>query len=471
MTDLPTVIDSSGLVPTAPATLRSNTVTYAQSVSSGITTDLPGTLIEDLGSTSTGALVQIDQARVDAVNSITPYGCNDALLDEMGTIYGLTRGTATNTSAYVTFTGTPGYDIPKGFTVTDGTYQYSTQEAAAIGTSGSSGNVYVVATVAGSWAVAAGSITQVVTSVPTDYTVTVTNAATGTPGDSDGESDTSFRYRCVQAASTTCQSAPRYVKTKISDISGVSSRLVSMAIDGSNYRIMVGGGDPYLVAGAIYNSVFDLPALVGSVNSVTGATQASAAVITTELTHGLTDGASVTISGAEGMTAINGTFTMTYISPTSFSIPVDTSSASAYTGSGVLETNPRNEVVSIVDGADTYQIPFVVPLQQIVKVSVVWNTNATNVVSNDSVVSLGQAALTSYINGIYAGAPINRFEMQYYFQNALVDLVPYANLTRMVFTVYIDGVEVDEDTGTGLIQGDSQSYLYTVPDNITITRG
>lgn len=471
MTDLPTVIDSSGLVPTAPATLRSNTVTYAQAVSSGITTDLPGTLIEDLGSTSTGALVQIDQARVDAVNSITPYGCNDALLDEMGTIYGIPRGTATNTSAYVTFTGAPGYVINVGFTVTDGTYQYVVQDAATIGSDGSSGNVYVVATVAGSWAVAAGSIAQIVTSVPTGYALTVTNAATGTPGDSDGESDTSYRYRCIQAASTTCQSAPRFMKTTIAKVNGVSSRLISVYSGNSTYRVMVGGGDPYQVAGAIYQSVADLPLLAGSVNSVTGATQASAAVITTELTHGLTDGASVTISGAEGMTAINGTFTMTYISPTSFSIPVDTSSASAYTGSGVLETNPRNEVVSIVDGADTYQIPFVVPLQQIVKVSVVWNTNATNIVSNDSVVSLGQAALTSYINGIYAGAPINLFEMQYYFQNALVDLVPYANLTRMVFTVYIDGVEVDEDTGTGLIQGDSQSYLYTVPDNITITRG
>lgn len=471
MTDLPTVIDSSGLVPTAPATLRSNTVTYAQSVSSGITTDLPGTLIEDLGSTSTGALVQIDQARVDAVNSITPYGCNDALLDEMGTIYGIPRGTATNTSAYVTFTGAPGYVINVGFTVTDGTYQYVVQDAATIGSDGSSGNVYVVATVAGSWAVAAGSIAQIVTSVPTGYALTVTNAATGTPGDSDGESDTSYRYRCIEAASTTCQSTPRFMKATIAKVNGVSSRLISVYSGNSTYRVMVGGGDPYQVAGAIYQSIADLPLLAGSVNTITSISQAASAVVTTELTHGLTTGASVVISGCEGMTGANGTWSIVVVDNNSFQINYDSTSADTYTGSGVLETNPRNEVVSVLDVPDTYAIPFVVPLQQIVRVSIVWNTNATNIVSNDSVVSLGQAAITSYINGIYAGAPINLFEMQYYFQNALVDLVPYANLTRMEFTVYIDGTEVDADTGTGIIQGDTQSYLYTVPSNITITRG
>lgn len=470
MTDLPTVITSAGLVSTDPSVLRSNTTTYAQAESPGITTDLPGTLIEDLASTTTGALVQIDQARVDAVNSITPYGCNNALLDQMAAIYGLTRGTATNTSCYVQFTGTPGYVINAGFLVSDGTYQYAVQEAAIIGSDGTSGNVYVVATTSGSWAIAAGSITAIVTSVPTGYDVAVTNTATGIPG-SGAETDTEFRYRVIQSGAISGQSCPRYVKSLIANIPGVNSRLISMTPVSGGYRIMVGGGDPYKIANAIYQGCFDLYALQGSVNSITSASKAASGVITTELTHGLTTGQSVTISGALGMTAINGTFTATVISGNSFSIPVDTSSSADYTGGGILETNPRNEVVSIIDTPDTYSIPLVIPLQQIVRVSLVWNTNATNTVSTDSVVSLGQAAIVSYINGIYAGAPINLFELQSVFQSAVSGIIPAANLTRMEFTVYIDGVEVSAETGTGIIQGDAQSYLYTVANNITITRG
>lgn len=470
MTDLPTVIDSSGLVATAPATLRSNTVTYAQSVSSGITTDLPGTLIEDLGSTSTGALVQIDQARVDAVNSITPYGCNVAMLDDMASIYGVTRGTATNTSAYVVFTGTPGYVINPGFTVTDGTYQYVVQDATTVGTDGTSGNVYVVATVSGSWAVAAGSITQVVTSVPTGYTLTVTNAATGTPGSDEEESDTSYRYRVIQSGAASCQSTPRFIKSSVSNVSGVSTRLVSVASGSGYYRVMVGGGDSYEIAGAIYQSIADLPLLVGSVNTITSISQAASAVVTTELTHGLTSG-TATISGVLGMTGANGTWAISVINNNSFYINYDSSSEPAYTGSGVLETNPRNEVVSIVDYPDSYSIPFVIPLQQIVRVALTWNTNATNTVSSDTVSTLGKAALVSYINGIYAGAPINLFQMQSVFSTAIADVVSATNLTRMEFVVYIDGEEVDAEIGTGIIQGDAQSYLYTTTSEITITRG
>ena len=234
---------------------------------------------------------------------------------------------------------------------------------------------------------------------------------------------------------------------------------------------MVGGGDPYKIANAIYQGCFDLYALQGSVNTITAASQASPCVITTELTHGIQNGETVVISGAEGMTAINGSYVATVISDTSFSIPVDTSSSAAYTGSGILETNPRNEVVSIIDTPDTYSIPFVIPLQQIVRVSLVWNTNATNTVSTDSVVSLGKTAIVSYLNSIYAGAPVNLFDLQAVFQSAVSGIIPTANLTRMEFTVYIGGEEVPPETGTGIIQGDTQSYLYATADGITITRG
>lgn len=470
MTDLPTVIDSSGLVSTAPATLRSNTITYAASVSPGITTDLPGTLIEDMASTATGALVQIDQARVDVVNSVTPYGCNVAMLDDMGYIYGVTRGAASNTSAYVVFSGSPGYIVNAGTVVSDGTYTYTTQSAATLDTSGNSGNVYVVATTAGSWAVAANSITTINTSVPSGYTLSVTNAATGTPGNVDGESDTDYRARIIMTGASSCQSTPRFMKSTIANVSGVSQRLISVVADGGNYRAMVGGGDPYQVAGAIYQSVADLPLLIGSVNSITSISNAASAVVTTELTHGLTSGP-VVISGCQGMTGANGTWNIVVLTNYSFQINYNSTSAPTYTGSGVLQTNPRNEVVSVTDYPDSYSIPFVVPLQQIVRIVITWNTNSDNTVSNNTINSLASPAIVSYINGIYAGAPINLFQLQSIFSNAVSGAVSAANLTRMVFAVYIDGYLVSADVGTGVIQGDTQSYLYTDISRIVINRG
>ena len=47
------------------------------------TANLPGSLIEDIASTDVGALTGIDQARVDAINSVTPYGANAFVLAQL----------------------------------------------------------------------------------------------------------------------------------------------------------------------------------------------------------------------------------------------------------------------------------------------------------------------------------------------------------------------------------------------------
>jgi hypothetical protein len=56
--------------------------------------------------------------------------------------------------------------------------------------------------------------------------------------------------------------------------------------------------------------------------SVTGATNANPIVITTSANHGLASGATVTIASVGGNTNANGTWTVTVLSPTTFSIPV-----------------------------------------------------------------------------------------------------------------------------------------------------
>ena len=259
---VPLTITSSGPVPTPPATLRSTLVTQVGSTNPDYTANLPGSLIEDIASTDTGALAQIDQMRVDALQAL-PITANPYLAMLLGQQLGIPQGTATNTSVDVVFSGSVGYVIPAGFTVSDGTYQYVVQDGTIIGGSGSSPQVTAIATQSGSWAVPAGTVTQIITSVPGGYTVTVTNPQAGAPAQS-AETIESYQARVIQAGQAAGVGTVPYLKTLLQAVSGVVPRLISVQQSGSGWKVIVGGGDAYAVANAIYLGVLDLSTLVGS---------------------------------------------------------------------------------------------------------------------------------------------------------------------------------------------------------------
>lgn len=68
MSDLPVIYDITGPVAKTAEELRQQVIETATRLSP-ITTDLPGSLIEDMTSTSVGALLVCDRARVDPINS------------------------------------------------------------------------------------------------------------------------------------------------------------------------------------------------------------------------------------------------------------------------------------------------------------------------------------------------------------------------------------------------------------------
>lgn len=91
--------------------------------------------------------------------------------------------------------------------------------------------------------------------------------------------------------------------------------------------------------------------------------------LTTDITHGFSDGQVAVINDVTGMTGINGTpFTITVINSHSFSIGVSTIGSGLWSGGGVVTPNLRNNAVTINDWPDNYIIPFVQPLQQRVTV-------------------------------------------------------------------------------------------------------
>ncbi|MFT2797546.1 baseplate J/gp47 family protein [Serratia sp. N21D137] len=271
MSDLPVIYDISGPVPKTADELRQQVIATAVQLSPGITTDLPGSLIEDMVSTSVGALLVCDQARVDLINSCSPYGANVHLLKQLGAMAGVQQGEGTNTSVYVVFSGPPGFGIPKGFTVGDGTYFYTVRRDAAIPASGQTEPLYCVATTEGTWPVPAGTVNQVKTSVPETYQVTCTNLTAGLPG-ADKQGYASYRSQVLQAGMFGVQGTPDCLRATLKKVEGVQENLISYRQASlGKWVVVVGGGDPYEVAYAIYKAVPDISILTNEVSNPSGA--------------------------------------------------------------------------------------------------------------------------------------------------------------------------------------------------------
>ena len=471
---LPTVIGKEGLLPQSPASLRDQLLTNVGSESPGYTARLPGSLIDDISGTDIASIALCDQFRVDLVNSLTPYGANPFLMNQIGVMVGVSQGPATLTNVGVVFSGSVGFVISAGFTVTDGVYQYVAQDGGIIGASGNSASIYCVATELGVWTIPAGTVTDLVTSVPTGITVTCTNPLPGVPA-SEAETEASYRVRCLQAMRASAQGMPSFAKTLINEVTGVTTRLISLRQQvGGGWQIVVGGGDPYQVAYAIFQGILDVSTLVGSVMAIENITNANPGVITTVLNHGYKNGDNPVANGVLGMVAINGLVqTVTVIDEKNYSVGFDTSGMGAYTLGGVLTPNNRNNYVPIIQYPDVYQIIFVSAPKQTVSISVLWNTTATNFVNDAAIQQLAAPALADYVNGIAVGNPINLFQLDSVFQAAIASVLSPDLLTRMVFAVSINGVGVAPSAGTGIIAGDPESYFLTDATGLdmTVTRG
>jgi len=462
-------ITSAGAIPASPTDLLNAEIAAATALAPGLTANLPGSLIEDMASTATGAVVVQDQAFVDLVNSISPTTANPSILYQLGQVYGVQQGQGSNTSVYVVFSGLAGFVIPIGFTVSDGTYQYTVQDGGIIASSGQSSPLYCLATVQGSWAVPIGTVTQIITSVPAGFTLTCTNPSAGLPG-LTAQSIASYQAQVMQAGMVTAQGVPTFIKSQLQKVVGVQPNLISIRLVSTNqWEIICGGGDPYQVANAIFNSVPDISNLVGSTLSVTNITTANPGVVTTDLNHGFATGQVITIAGVNP-TWFNNTYTITVISEKTFSLGVTTVGHS-YVSGGVVTPNLRNVTVSIDDYPDTYSITFVNPPAQTVSATITWNTISTNLISPSSVATLAAPAIANYINSIPVGQPINTFELQEAFQMAVVGILSVAQISKIDYVVAINGIDTSPTAGTLLIYGDPESYFATNAGLVTVVQG
>jgi hypothetical protein len=127
---------------------------------------------------------------------------------------------------------------------------------------------------------------------------------------------------------------------------------------------------------------------------------------------------------------------------------------------------------NVVDYPDTYSIVSVMPAAQVVTSLVVtWNTSLTSFSGGGAFPTLTIAPLAAYINQLIVGQPMNLLEMQAIFQQAIAGVLDPNLLTRLVFSVYINGTLTPPATGYSDIPGDAESYFTVVPTAITVAQG
>ena len=478
----PLVITAAGPQPTPPAVLGDALIALVASAVPGYTATLPFSMIEDMSSTEVYGLSMMDSARVETINSLTTFSANAFLLSELGQLFigpGSAPAVPSNTSVFVQFTvldsnsnPVPGYVILVGFTVGDGTYQYVVQDGGVTSADGTTPQLFCLATIPGSWPIATNSVTQIASTVPTGYAISCFNPLPGTPGDATGESEEEYRARVNQALQAVSTGTTALLKTLLGQVPGVQARLISTRPQtGGGWEVIVGGGDPYQVAGAIFAAGLDVSTLVGSILAITNITQAAAGVVTTNLNHGYTTGQVVTMSGIVGMTPLNGVpVTVTLIDEKRFSINVNTTSLPAYISGGVCSPNLRNIAVSIIDPPDIYPIPFVNPPTQVVTIAVSWNTTEPNFVSQASVAQLAAPALADYVNSIFVGAPMSLVLLEEAFTTATATVLDPTTISVLNFAVSINGVSTLPAAGAKLIFGDPESSFEATTGGITVTQ-
>jgi hypothetical protein len=469
-----------GLQPASPSDLRATLVSLVAATVPDYTANLPGSLIEDIASTDTFALVETDSFLVDLVNSVTPYGANAFLLNQLGVLYGVDKQPVTNTSVYVVFTGPPGYVIAQGFVVSDGTYQYVCQNGAICGIDGSTDPIYALATIPGAWEVLPNTVVQMATSVPADVQLTVTNPVDGIPSMS-GEPIGVFRERVFTAGLAASTGMARYLKTLVGNVPGVQNRLVAVQTDGDQFIIIAGGGDPYKVARAIWEADFYTLGLSGATIRIAGIENTNPIRITTANNHNLQDGDYELITNiVGGMGKLNnaryyiqknGDKVLSLFKDQALTQPVDGTVMGTYQYGGMLTPNPINQYVSIADYPDAYVIPFVLPPQEVVDIVVTWITDSPNFISPDAIAQAAVPAIVEYINSLPAGTtPINLNVLNKVFLDAVSDILVGEYVIDLEWQISINGIGALPVAGTQVIFGDPFSYFYTQNGQISIIR-
>jgi hypothetical protein len=129
---------------------------------------------------------------------------------------------------------------------------------------------------------------------------------------------------------------------------------------------------------------------------------------------------------------------------------------------------PDGITVTVTDYPDNYDIPIVLPTSQLGSVILTWNTIVPDQLDPDSVSSATVEKIVEYIDGIAIGEPINIYQIESIFLDAISPLINKAQVSLIEISIGINGVIVPPKAETGLVYGGEYSYFTTDQSRVTV---
>ncbi|MHB1803009.1 MAG: hypothetical protein ACYCU5_15385 [Actinomycetes bacterium] len=111
------------------------------------------------------------------------------------------------------------------------------------------------------------------------------------------------------------------------------------------------------------------------------------------------------------------------------------------------------------------------PPAQTVTLTATWNTSLASFSGGDTFQALAAPVLAQYVANLPIGAPINELEMTYIFQQAVAAQIDPNLITRLVFSVYINGTLTPPASGYASVFGDPEGYFTCSSTGVTVTQG
>jgi hypothetical protein len=108
---------------------------------------------------------------------------------------------------------------------------------------------------------------------------------------------------------------------------------------------------------------------------------------------------------------------------------------------------------------------------QTVTVTVNWNTNLPNFTGGGAFASLTQGPIASYISSLPPGVPINLNVLDGIFLTAVSPVIAPQNLTRLVWSIYINSTLTPPASGTQAVLADPESNYTCASSGVTVEQG
>ena len=253
-------IGNTGVIKDDPTVIREELLNQAIEKVEGFT-NLPSGIQNNLLDESVLDIAEIQDMLANVMNSISPAYANDFIVRELGAAFGLKIKNQALPNTTITFYGLAGVVIPEGLEVgnADGSKKFITTKSDIINASGQvsiyceGADYYDTPTPANTLNVLLNQVLNVTSCT------NLNDAVESTPAETISE----FRARFQTRAQANRSGTVATLDNKLKEIEGTVDRLctyrdsqiIEEGVKKAVIEVVVGGGDDYQVALAIFNSV------------------------------------------------------------------------------------------------------------------------------------------------------------------------------------------------------------------------